>query len=140
VLAGDFNNDGNPDIAVKQASAETVNYLLGDGLGGFAAPVSVATTGVGGSFLALGDFNGDGRQDFVTTDFNAGLLAVRLGGCNTLPTIMAGGPLTWQRGSAGTSSTIATVSDNSGNGTVTVTATTVPTGISVTGIIIVAAR
>jgi hypothetical protein len=86
VLAGDFNNDGNPDIAVKQASAGTVNYLLGDGLGGFAAPVSVATTGAGGSFLALGDFNQDGRQDFVTSDFNAGLLAVRLGGCNAAPT------------------------------------------------------
>ncbi|MBX7222261.1 MAG: pre-peptidase C-terminal domain-containing protein [Blastocatellia bacterium] len=53
---------------------------------------------------------------------------------NTPPTIQAGGPVTSQQGSAGAGATIATVTDDAGNGTVTVTATTVPTGITVTGI------
>ncbi|HEX8999259.1 MAG TPA: choice-of-anchor Q domain-containing protein, partial [Blastocatellia bacterium] len=135
VLASDFNNDGNPDIVVKHGTAQTVSYLLGDGLGGFGSPVSIATTGLSGSFLALGDFNGDGRQDFVTTGFSANLLGVRLGGCNTPPTITAGGPLARQAGSAGSGSTIAVVSDTeTAAGSLTVTATTLPTGITVTGI------
>jgi CSLREA domain-containing protein len=50
------------------------------------------------------------------------------------PTITAGGPLTRQQGVAAINSTIATVSDSSA-GTLTVTATTVPTGISVTNIV-----
>jgi hypothetical protein len=50
------------------------------------------------------------------------------------PTIAAGGPLTRQQGSAASNSTIATVSDTSA-GTLTVTAATVPTDISVTNII-----
>ncbi|MEP7340603.1 MAG: Ig domain-containing protein, partial [Acidobacteriota bacterium] len=51
-----------------------------------------------------------------------------------LPTITAAGPLTRQQGSAAINSTIATVSDSSA-GTLTVTATTVPTGITVNNIV-----
>ncbi|MBX7222775.1 MAG: hypothetical protein K1Y36_22695, partial [Blastocatellia bacterium] len=53
---------------------------------------------------------------------------------NSPPTITAGAAVTRQQGSAGSTATIATVTDDAGNGTVGVTATTVPTGITVTGI------
>ncbi|MBX7219727.1 MAG: hypothetical protein K1Y36_07260, partial [Blastocatellia bacterium] len=53
---------------------------------------------------------------------------------NAAPTITAGAAVTRQQGSAGSTATIATVTDDAGNGTVGVTATTVPTGITVTGI------
>lgn len=53
----------------------------------------------------------------------------------TPPTITPGSPLTRQQGSAGSVSTIATVSDpNQPAGSLTVTATSVPIGISVTNI------
>src|SRR5205085_799855 len=104
-------NDGKQDLAVKQTGAASLYYLLGDGLGGFAAPVNVAATGAAGTKLTLGDFNQDGRQDLVTANFNTGTLIVRLGGCNAAPTMTAGAALTRQQGSAGTSATIATVND-----------------------------
>ncbi|MBI1763349.1 MAG: hypothetical protein HYR56_18140, partial [Acidobacteria bacterium] len=54
---------------------------------------------------------------------------------NNLPTITAGGPLARQQGSAGTVSTVATVGDTeTAAGSLTVTATTVPAGLTVTGI------
>ncbi len=134
VVAGDFNNDGNPDIAVRKSLG--IDYLLGDGLGGFGSPSSLSVTGNSAGYpLALGDFNQDGRQDLVTTDFGAGTASIRLGGCNNPPSITAGGPLTRQAGSAGSSATIATVNDNeTAAGSLVVTATTVPTGITVTDI------
>jgi hypothetical protein len=55
---------------------------------------------------------------------------------NNLPTITAGAALTRQRGSAGAGSTLATVSDaETPVGSLVVTATTVPAGITVTSII-----
>jgi hypothetical protein len=54
---------------------------------------------------------------------------------NNLPTITAGAALTRQQASAGTLSTIATVSDGETPvGSLAVTTTTVPTGITITGI------
>ncbi|MBX7222139.1 MAG: pre-peptidase C-terminal domain-containing protein [Blastocatellia bacterium] len=54
---------------------------------------------------------------------------------NTPPTITAGAAATRQQGSAGSTATIATVSDTeTAAGSLTVTATTVPAGITVTGI------
>src|SRR5262249_13793531 len=57
------------------------------------------------------------------------------GAVNTPPMITPGGPLGRQQGSAATNSTIATVSDvETPAGSLTVAATVVPTGISITGI------
>jgi hypothetical protein len=54
---------------------------------------------------------------------------------NNSPVITAGAAVTRQQGSAGTTATIATVSDpDQSAGSLTVTATTVPSGISVTGV------
>ena len=56
-------------------------------------------------------------------------------GLNQAPTITAGATATRQQGTAGSSATIATVSDDiTAAGSVSVTATTVPTGITITGI------
>ena len=45
----------------------SVSVLLGDGSGGFAAKTDYAT-GCGPVSVAVGDFNGDGKQDLVTAD------------------------------------------------------------------------
>jgi hypothetical protein len=60
VVTGDFNNDGNLDVAVSG------NYvLLGDGLGGLGAPL-FADPKTSMSSLAAFDVNQDGKLDLMT--------------------------------------------------------------------------
>jgi hypothetical protein len=61
--------------------------------------------------FAVGDFNGDGRQDFVVVHFNdSNFAAVRLNSCSTPPTISAFS-VTRMAGSSLSNSTIANVND-----------------------------
>ncbi|MCC6859562.1 MAG: VCBS repeat-containing protein [Bryobacterales bacterium] len=71
VVAGDFNRDGKPDLAVASHEGSypgsRFSVLLGDGSGNFTRYRDY----VGGCALvslAVGDFNGDGRQDLALQD------------------------------------------------------------------------
>lgn len=68
IVAGDFNNDGYPDLAIADASG-TIQVFLGDGAGTFTTGVSFNPFVGGGSAegvsLATADFNGDGNLDLV---------------------------------------------------------------------------
>ena len=64
VAVGDFNGDGNADIATADTASGQVHVLLGDGSGGFALG-SAPQVGGGPVALALGDFNGDRRADLA---------------------------------------------------------------------------
>lgn len=66
VLFGDFNNDGNLDLAVARASNRNL-ILQGDGNFGFAPVLSLPRTNDTFS-LASGDFNRDGNIDLVTAN------------------------------------------------------------------------
>ena len=79
VVTGDFNGDGRPDLAVANASSNTVSILLGNGNGTFQAAQNFAT-GAGPQSMAVGDFNKDGKLDLVTA--NASDLSVLLGNGN----------------------------------------------------------
>ena len=63
VAVGDFNNDGKLDVA--WIGNGVLNVSLGNGKGGFAAPIVI-----GGDFenairIVTGDFNGDGKLDLA---------------------------------------------------------------------------
>lgn len=65
---GDFDGDGKDDFAFlthPQAGGTSLCYAFGDGLGEFIAPDCRSLDGVATN-LAVGDFNGDNRQDVAT--------------------------------------------------------------------------
>jgi hypothetical protein len=90
VTVGDFNGDGKMDLAVANLGDPSVNdngnvsILLANGDGTF-QPAKNAVTGKNPSFVAVGDFNGDGRVDIVTV--NSG---------NTVSTLLGNGDGTFQ--------------------------------------------
>lgn len=65
IMEGDFNGDGNLDLAVANQASNSVSILLGDGHGGFTATAASPSAGVGPVSLAMGDFNGDGNLDLA---------------------------------------------------------------------------
>jgi hypothetical protein len=57
MVAGDFNGDGNVDLAVTNQGGNDLTILLGKGDVTFAAPSSPVIAGP--DSLVVGDFNGD---------------------------------------------------------------------------------
>jgi hypothetical protein len=66
IAAGDFNADGKTDLAVVGLSESSALILPGNGKGVFGTPIGMnggASPTAG--YVAVGDFNGDGRLDFA---------------------------------------------------------------------------
>src|SRR5437870_13789658 len=57
VAIGDFNGDGNPDLAIADLGSNNVSLLLGRGDGSFRPRVDYPT-GAEPSAVVVGDFNG----------------------------------------------------------------------------------
>ncbi len=89
LATGDFNGDGKLDLAIfKQTSGTlglagtgSVGIMLGDGNGGFSAPINNAIPFVPGA-IAVGDFNGDGNLDLAITNPLNNDVAILLGNGN----------------------------------------------------------
>jgi FG-GAP-like repeat/Abnormal spindle-like microcephaly-assoc'd, ASPM-SPD-2-Hydin/HYDIN/CFA65/VesB-like, Ig-like domain len=68
IAVGDFNHDGNLDIAVASVQhTSQVSILLGNGDGTFKSPVNYEC-GPQPDSIAVADFNQDGKLDLVVTD------------------------------------------------------------------------
>jgi hypothetical protein len=76
VLAGDFNGDGIPDLAVISAG-NSVSVLQGNGDGTFQNPVSYLVGNTPTSLVAA-DFNGDGALDLATANLRSNDVTVLL--------------------------------------------------------------
>ncbi len=85
IIAGDFNGDGRLDLAASYPGSSDgdlpkgVTILLGNGEGTFLPQQRFAAGEGGGSSLAVGDFNGDGRLDLASVDSFTGGISVLLG-------------------------------------------------------------
>ncbi len=79
VAVGDFNEDGNADIAVAGYSSASVGILLGNGSGGFTASSFTAGVGTSPTAFALADFNGDGHIDMAVANNGSGNMGVLFG-------------------------------------------------------------
>jgi hypothetical protein len=83
VAVGDFNGDGNLDLAVAHCCLDMAGILLGNGDGTFQPEVSFAAgQGDCASSIATADFNRDGKLDLVVADPCQKFVSVLLGNGN----------------------------------------------------------
>ena len=84
IASGDFNRDGNADIVTLGSGTGGFSISLGNGDGTFRTPVAYST-GVSTAYyqeIAIGDVNGDGVQDLITTGTYSDNIGVVLGNSN----------------------------------------------------------
>ncbi len=69
VAVADFNGDGKADLAVTDSNSSSLAILLGNGDGTFQSPVtySAGSAGYMTNYVAVGDFNGDGKTDLAVS-------------------------------------------------------------------------
>jgi trimeric autotransporter adhesin len=78
MAVGDFNADGQPDVAVINSGGNGVNVFLNEGGCPFAVS-AIPATGAGPSSIAAADFNGDGKLDLAVANSGTNNVTILLG-------------------------------------------------------------
>lgn len=81
VAIGDFNNDGEQDVAVANYYGNNLTILLGNGDGTF-TPAASPNTDIYPDSVTVGDFNGDGKADRAVSNFFSQTVTILLGNGN----------------------------------------------------------
>ncbi|CAF3165707.1 unnamed protein product [Rotaria sp. Silwood2] len=80
VAIGDFDNDGQMDIAVTKYHADSISIFLGYKNGSFTTQLTYLTGYRSWpSWITVGDFNRDKRLDIATSNFNMNNVGILLG-------------------------------------------------------------
>jgi hypothetical protein len=84
IAAGDFNGDGNADVAATDIHLRVVSVLLGRGDGSFEPPLAfnVQNSPEG---IAVGDLDGNGTFDLAVANKASNSVSVLLNTCPTVP-------------------------------------------------------
>ncbi len=77
IVAGDWNKDGIPDLAISNQNQNNLRIFLGTGDGSFGTPSSITTPAP--AKLLTADFNGDGIADLAAMDTNSNSIDLFLG-------------------------------------------------------------
>ena len=75
LVAGDFNLDGKPDLAVANTASNTISIFLGDGNGFFVPPIDFVT-GSAPEWISVVDLNADGRPDLLVANSRSNTVSV----------------------------------------------------------------
>ena len=93
LTTGDFNRDGNLDVAVANTGDNTVSILLGNGTGALVPEGSPIPVGHVPEAIRAGDFNADGYSDLAVANYSDGTVTTFLNnqsGGFTVSTISVG--------------------------------------------------
>ncbi|MFZ0519084.1 MAG: FG-GAP-like repeat-containing protein [Acidobacteriaceae bacterium] len=78
IVAGNFTQSGNVDLAVTDGSTGAIHILTGDGTGSFTESSS-ATVGSDPTGIVAGDFNKDGAIDLAVLNSGSGTVSIMNG-------------------------------------------------------------
>jgi hypothetical protein len=77
IKSADFDNDGDKDLVYANSDSGTVGVDINDGAGNFTnVGYLTSTTGTSPIDLTVGDYNKDGLVDFVSTQYNDGMISL----------------------------------------------------------------
>ncbi len=82
LTAGDFNHDGNLDVATANTFDNTVSILLGNGSGTLSLAGMPINVGRVPEAIRAGDFNGDGYSDLAVANYSDGTVTTLLNNKN----------------------------------------------------------